>query len=150
MPKIKPLSPPIGPGQPSGPHIVAVVRAPYVWPSPAPDQPPTPSTSTVAGFTVPAAVVPAGKNRGHSGPQTAAALYPNTLACDVRVITCALRQDGLSSLGPARRSSCVGYESRSVSAHRATGQTSRRRHGGATLFQRRRPKASPMLAPTAV
>ena len=59
---------------------------------------PTPSTSTVAGFTVPAAVVNIGKNRVDSDAATNTALYPATLACDDNAsITCAREIRGIAS-----------------------------------------------------
>ena len=69
---------------------------------------PTPSTSTVAGFTVPAAVVSIGKNRVDSDAATNTALYPATLACDDNAsITCAREIRGIASsakpLTPASR-----------------------------------------------
>ncbi len=44
---------------------------------------PAPSTSTLAGRAVPAAVISSGKNRPNSAAATSAALYPATLAWEL-------------------------------------------------------------------
>ena len=62
-----------------GTHVVtggASRPAAWRWPAPADPATPTPSTSTLAGFTVPAAVVNIGKNRVDSDAATSTALYP--------------------------------------------------------------------------
>ena len=93
--------PPSGPGRP--PPDARRSRwcaRPGAWPSPAPEARPhpTPSTSTVAGFTVPAAVVSIGKNRVDSDAASSTALYPATLACDDSAsITCAREIRGMAS-----------------------------------------------------
>jgi hypothetical protein len=59
---------------------------------------PTPSTNTVAGFTVPAAVVNIGKNRVDSDAASSTALYPATLPCDDNAsIACARDIRGMAS-----------------------------------------------------